>query len=130
MMARDRNRSPKMPWTTTIGIQNDASVVRFGAAASGSTIRQQLHGRRVHAGVAGGDDLAAVNGGATVPRRHSAASLLDDGDQRDDVDGFQAGFDNEINLAGGEHAIGIAIATVSRHSYCVPHAAKCRSLGR
>jgi lysophospholipase len=54
--------------------------------------------------------------GAPVPGRHDAAGSLDDRDQRHDVVGLEAGLDHEIDMAGGQHAIGVAIAAVARQA--------------
>ncbi len=50
---------------------------------------------------------------AAVPRREPAAGALDDRDQRDNVVGLEAGLDDDVDVAGGDHAIGVAVAAVA-----------------
>ncbi len=75
--------------------------------------RQHLQRRRVHALVAGGDDAAARIGRPAFPGRNHAAGAGDDRDQRHDVVGFELGLDDEIDVAGRQHAIGVAVAAIA-----------------
>ena len=67
--------------------------------------------------VAGGDDAAAVMRPAVFPGGHDAAGAFDDRDQRQHVVRLKLGLDDEIDMAGGEHAIGIAIAAIARQPH-------------
>ena len=51
---------------------------------------------------------------AIVPRADDAAGAFDDGNERQHVVRLELGLDHEIDMAGGEHAIGVAIAAIAR----------------
>src|SRR3954447_16379498 len=80
--------------------------------------REQLHCRFMHARIAGCDNAAAALSGLAVPSGDDAAGAGDDRNQSRNVVGFQFGLDDEIEMAGSEHAVGIAIAAIARQ----PHA--------
>src|SRR5215510_9203763 len=82
-------------------------------SGSGALALQQRHGGGVHALVARDHDTPAALGAAAVPCRDDAAGASDDRYERNDVVGFQLGLDHEIDVAGREHAIGVAIAAVA-----------------
>src|SRR5690348_16953658 len=69
--------------------------------------------RLVHAFVAGDHDSPAVLRRAALPGGHDAAGAGDDRDQGDDVVRLELGLDDQVDLAGGEHAIGVAVAAVA-----------------
>src|ERR1700738_4909079 len=65
---------------------------------------EQLERRFVDARIAGRDDAAAALRGLAFPGRHHAAGSGDDRDQRSNVVRFQFGLDDEIEMAGRQHA--------------------------
>ena len=67
----------------------------------------------VEAGIAGGDDAAALGGGPAGPGGDDAAGPLDDGDQRDDVVGLEPALDHRVDETGGDHAVGVAVDPVT-----------------
>src|SRR5262245_36831293 len=81
---------------------------------SASRAVQHLQRRLMPPRVAGTDDPSAAFRGAAVPTGDAAAGAENDRDERDDVVGFQLGLDDEIDMAGREHAIGVAVAAVAR----------------
>src|SRR3569833_1478461 len=80
---------------------------------------EDFKGGGVHPLVPGDDDSAAPLRRTAVPGRDEAAGAIDDRDQRDDVVRLQFGFDDQVDLPGGQHAIGIAIAAVARELHLV-----------
>ena len=52
-----------------------------------------------------------------LPVGDAAAGALDDRDQRDDVVGLQAGLDDDVGMAGGDHAVGVAVAAVAGEAH-------------
>ncbi len=64
--------------------------------------------------VAGGDDGPAFRGVAAVPGGDDSARAFDDRDQGDYVVGVQRRLDHQVDMAGGQHAIGVAIAAIAR----------------
>ncbi len=85
----------------------DAAVV---ASAGGEEAEHGL----VEPRIAGGDHSAAVGGAAAGPGGDDPAGPLDHRDQRDDVVGLQPGLDHQVDEAGGDHAVGVAIDPVAR----------------
>src|SRR5215210_2948898 len=79
---------------------------------------QQLHCRFMHARIAGCDNAAAALSRLAVPSGDDPAGAGDDRNESRNVVGFQFGLDDEIEMAGGEHAVGITIAAITRQ----PHA--------
>ena len=63
--------------------------------------------------IAGGDDPAAGRGRLAVPGRHHPARPLDDRDKGDDVVRLDRGLDDEVDEAGRERAISVAVAAVA-----------------
>ena len=47
------------------------------------------------------------------PGRNPATGALDDRDQRDDVVALEPGLDDEVGLAGADHAIGVAVDAIA-----------------
>src|SRR3954471_6453263 len=84
---------------------------------SASLAVEQFQGCLVHAGVARRNDTAAVLRGLAFPGGDDAAGAGDDRYQRGDVVGFQFSLDDEIEVAGREHAIGVAVAAVAREPH-------------
>ncbi len=82
------------------------------------------------AAVAGGDDAAARLGGTAGPGGHDAPGAGDDRDQRRNVMGLELGLDDEIDMAGGEHAIGVAVAAIARQKHLVLDHGKGRAVLR
>src|SRR6476469_7388843 len=64
----------------------------------------------MEAGVAGGEDAAALARVAALPGRDDAAGAFYDRDQRQNVEILEPGLDDEIDLAKGEQARIVAIA--------------------
>ena len=83
----------------------------------------------MHARIAGGDDAAAALGGLAVPGGDDAAGAGDDRNQRRDIVGLQLGLDHEIEMAGGEHAVGIAVAAIARQPHRVLDPAEGGAVG-
>src|SRR5665213_4480891 len=68
----------------------------------------------MHALVARHHDAAAGLRRTILPRRDDTAGADNDRDQRHDVVRLDLGLDDEVDLARRQHAIGIAIAAVTR----------------
>ena len=97
------------------------------ARRQGSSPAQQLAcSRRPRLGrtpASRGSGRAGANCRWRPPGRHwppirrssvdAAAGAFDDRDQRDDVVGLQPGLDDQVDMARGDHAIGVAIAAVA-----------------
>ena len=75
---------------------------------------QELDRRFMHARIARSDNAAAALSGLALPSGDDTASTGDNRNQRCDVVGFQFSFHHEIDMAGGEHAVGIAVAAIAR----------------
>ena len=56
-----------------------------------------------------GDAVAALFGGAAVPGGDDAAGGVDDWDEGGDVDVLQGGFGDDVDVAGGEQAVAVAV---------------------
>ena len=67
------------------------------------------------------DDRAARFRPPAIPGRDDPARLLDDRNQRANVIGLQNRLDDEIDMAGGQQAIGIAIDAVAEELDLVLH---------
>src|SRR4051794_38534576 len=67
-------------------------------------------------GIAGRNDASAAGSRLVLPRGDNAASPFDDRDKRYDIMWLQLGFDHQIDMAGRQHAIGIAVAAVTREA--------------
>ena len=65
---------------------------------------------RAARGVAGRDDVAAVERRSPLPVRHDAAGAFEDRDQRHDVVRLQLALDDEIDEPGREHRVVVAVA--------------------
>ena len=63
--------------------------------------------------VARGEDAAAFGGGSPSQVVITPPAPFDDRHQRDDVVRLQVGFDDEIDEAGRERAIGVAVAAIA-----------------
>ena len=83
----------------------------------------------MHAPVAGGDDAAAGARRAAVPRRDDAAGAGDDRNERQDVVRLELGLDHQIDVAGSQHAVGVAIAAVARQPHHLLDLAEGRAVG-
>src|SRR6516162_3555335 len=112
--AIDAGKTRSNPAASAPTIFMQGSALKSGSALSGI---EQLERCLVHALVAGRHDAAAPWRRAAFPRGDDAAGAGDDRDQRGDVVGLEFGFDDEIEMTGSEHAIGIAVAAVT----CQPH---------
>ncbi len=75
-----------------------------------------LHRRGVQFRRCRRNDPAALLGRPAVPVGHHAAGRFDDRDQRHDVVVLQADLDDQVDMAGREHGIGIAIGSVARQT--------------
>ena len=80
---------------------------------AGASSLERLQRRRVHALVAGRDDASAGMRRAALPGGHDPAGAGDDRHQRKHVVGFELRFDDEIDVARRQHAIGVAVAAVA-----------------
>ena len=74
---------------------------------------QHLHRLGVQFRGGGGEAVAAGFGGAAVPGGDDAAGVFDQRDQGGDVDVLECGFDHEVDVAGGEQCVAVAIETVA-----------------
>src|SRR5215216_1830148 len=99
---------------TCISTTINASI---GSCAAVSLVVQELQRGLVHAGVAGGDDAAAAMGGLALPVGDDAAGAGDDRDQCGDVVRLEFGLDHEVEMAGRQHAVGIAVTAIARQLY-------------
>ncbi len=63
------------------------------------------------------DDTTTALRGSPVPAGDRSAGLLDYRDEGDDVVWLAPGLHNDVDLTGGEHAIGIAIGPVPRKTH-------------
>src|SRR6185437_16986514 len=79
-----------------------------------ATPEQEAAGLVMDPPVAGGEDPTALRCVLAVPGRHHPARAFDDRGERDDVVGLEIGLDHEVDEAGGERAIGVAVAAVAR----------------
>src|SRR5207248_7763090 len=106
---------------------------RANAAAAanslGSLAIEQLQRGFVHPRIAGGDDAAAALRGLAFPGRNDSAGAGDDRDQGGDIVGFELGLDHEIEMAGGEHAVGIAVAAIAGQPHRRFDTAECCAIG-
>src|SRR6202171_1923570 len=78
----------------------------------------------IHARTARRNNAAAALGGLAVPGGDDAAGAGDDRNQCCDVIRFQFGLDHEIEMAGGQHAVGIAVAAIPRQPHRLLDAAE------
>src|SRR5271170_7941896 len=112
----ERKRNPG----GTVGVSCRISLTIIPAcrcAHAGYLLRstpQQSEGRLVDSAVAGGDDASALFPRIAGPGGDDAPGAGDDRNQGRDVMGLELGLDDEIDEAGGEHAIGVAVAAVTR----------------
>jgi lysophospholipase len=74
---------------------------------------ERLQRRRVHALVSGRDDASAGMRRAALPGGDDPAGTGDDWHQRKHVVGLELRFDDEIDVARRQHAIGVAVAAVA-----------------
>src|SRR5260221_7906923 len=98
----------------SVSFWENRAILRPRPAVASS--RQESERRRVQRRVAGGDD-AAVRGeaeGLALPIGEDSAGAFDDRHHGAIVVWFQAGFDDQIDEAAGDQAIGVAIAAVAR----------------
>ena len=91
----------------------EPAAARPEAPLSGD-VGEQIQHDPVEGGIAAGDDAPAVGGAAAVPGSEDAAGPLDDRDQGGDVVGLQPGLDDDVDEAGRDHAVGVAIDPVAR----------------
>ena len=70
------------------------------------------------------DDAPAGHGRTAVPGGEHAARAGDDRDQRNDVVRLELGLDDEIDVSGRQHAIGVAIAAIARQPHALLDAAE------
>src|SRR6266851_2478224 len=99
---------------------NDAGRVEVRAVAQRPLLdltSKKLERFLVHARIAGRDDAAAVLRGLSLPVRDYPAGPGDDRDQGRDVVRLQLGLDHQIEMAGCEHAVGIAVAAIARQPH-------------
>src|SRR5262245_44005050 len=75
---------------------------------------QRRESRLVHIAAARDQDVAAVQRRLALPIGDHAARALEDRDQRHDVVRFQLTLDDEIEIAGRDHRIVVAVATETR----------------
>ena len=68
-------------------------------------------------------------GATALPGRDDAAGAGDDRDQRQHVVGLELGLDDQIDMAGRQHAIGVAVAAVAREPHRVLDPAEGRAVG-
>ena len=90
---------------------------------------QQFHRLRMNAAVAGGNDASAVVRAAVFPCGHDAAGAFDDGNERQHVVRLELGLDDEIDVSGREHAIGVAIAAIARQPHRLLDASETAPVG-
>src|SRR5262245_19658561 len=95
---------------TCISTTINASI---GSCAAALLSVQQLQRALAHPRVAGGDDAAAALGGLAFPIGNDAAGAGDDRDQGCDIVGLEFGFDHEVEMAGRQHAIRVAVAAIA-----------------
>src|ERR1019366_2371764 len=119
----------KPPGADVFGVCRDRACIANPTGARGVSAVQQLHRLFMHARIAGGDDAAAALGRSAVPGGDDAAGPGDDRDQGGDIVGFQLGLDHEVEMAGGEHAVGIAVAAIARQSHRLLDTAEHRAVG-
>ena len=67
---------------------------------------------------------------AAVPRGHTAARALDDGDERRDVPDIHARLDHQIDEAGGEHPVGVAIGAEAAEAHPCGQRVESGAFGR
>ena len=104
LMPRRSRRRPASPTPTS---SCPASPPRRDPASS-SIARAASYRRGSPAAM-----MRPPSGGFAVPGRDDAARALDDRGERDDVVRLQIGLDDEIDEAGGERAIGVAVGAVA-----------------
>ena len=83
----------------------------------------------MHALVARRNDAAAALRGRAFPRRDDAAGAGDDRDQRHNVVRLDLGFDDEVDVARRQHAIGVTVAAVARQLGGLFDFAELRAVG-
>src|ERR1700741_5231908 len=83
----------------------------------GSLAVQQLERLGVHAFIAGRDDASAFMRPPVLPSGDDAAGAFDDRNEWQDVVRFKFGLDHEIDMAGRQHTISVAITAVARQSH-------------
>src|ERR1051326_978403 len=72
---------------------------------------------RVHAFVGRRDDAPAAFRGAAIPRGDDASGTGEDRDEGNDGVAIELGLDAEVDVAGCQHAIGVAVAAVAREPH-------------
>src|SRR5271165_6452393 len=112
-VAMDLGSTPRRLGLAARRLGDGAAPTREAAAGVKLPRKQQTTRLVIDGPVAGGDDAASVGGVLVVPGRNYAPSPLDDRRQGHDVVRFEIGFDDEVDEAGRERAIGVAVAAVS-----------------
>ena len=80
--------------------------------------------------VAGCHDAAAGIGRFSLPARDHSTRTLNDGHEREHIIGLELGLDDEVDVAGRQHAVGVAIAAVARESDAAFDLRKLRAIAR
>src|SRR5579863_2862385 len=78
---------------------------------------EQFEGSLMDARIAGCDDPAAALRRLALPGRHDSARACNDRDQRGDVIRLELGLDDEVEMTGRKHAVGITVAAIARQPY-------------
>src|SRR5262249_37389221 len=105
-------------------------LARRCSVRSGKTLAlKQFERGGVDALVAGRDDAAATIGLAIVPGGDDAAGAADDGHQWEHVVRLEFGLDHEVDVAGGEHAIGVAVSAIAREPHRLLDLAEQAAIG-
>src|SRR5215472_8958565 len=101
--------------------RRSARVAWFGAHIEhGAALTPALKDRHrlpVYPLVARGDDAAPLCRRPAVPGGDEAACGLDEGDERDDIVGLEAGLHDQIDAARRQQAIAVAITAIARHEH-------------
>ena len=88
-------------------------LLRWLSVGDGERLLVAISAGLREAGLAAATTKPPSTAGAPAAAGDDTAGGLDDGDQRDDVVGLQAGLDHEVDLAHGQHAVGVAVAAVA-----------------
>ena len=67
-----------------------------------------------------GDDLPALMRRTAAPVGQDAPCPFDDGNQGLHIEGFEAGFDHEIELSCGEKRIGVSVHAIAHEPDRLP----------
>lgn len=99
----------------------DRQLDRGGYEAALAELLEQLKCRVARARIAVRKYTPALARVAAVPSAHAAARAGDDRDEGGDVEWFEIAFDDAVNVACGDHSVGVAVEAVANEFGVAPN---------